>query len=74
MCTFQDAAFATLGTIPACDRQMDGHVAVAKRRASKKQSCFVDYAPLRYHFWQRTIRHDASANNSNSTKSDVILY
>jgi len=37
-CTFHDPAFALLGTIPAYDRRTDtrtdGHVAVAKTRAS----------------------------------------
>jgi len=33
-CTFHDPAFALLGTIPACDRRTDGHVAVAKTRHS----------------------------------------
>ena len=34
ICTFHDPAFAVLGTIPACDGQTDGHVAVAKTRYS----------------------------------------
>ena len=38
LCTFHDPAFALLVTIPACDGQTDGrtdgHIAVAKTRAS----------------------------------------
>ena len=34
MMYIHDPAFAVLGTIPACDGQTDGHVAVAKTRYS----------------------------------------